>query len=263
MPVAISTLFVWLQTYGHRLVLEHSVHVEQLGLFAAGYGLAVQAMLAVELVLNTWFLPRFYQQADTPAKGRNTAWLVYARSMWFPSVVGMAVVYSAAQAIGQLLLAPQYQAAVQYVQMGVVVEWLRIQVGVLALYFHQQKRTSALVWPMGVGALLALALLVWRVPLDGLDITLPCLALGALLMAAGLLWRIGPGHRPNLWHGLMAVLWLSLVFAAMWWMVLRPPWQLWPVLQWLGLWLMVGLWSLFLATQEPKVLDEDNPWYEP
>jgi O-antigen/teichoic acid export membrane protein len=263
MPVAVSTLFIWLQTYGHRLVLEHSVSMVQLGLFAAGYGLAVQAMLAVELVLNTWFLPRFYQGADTPAQGRRTAWLQYAKSMWFPSVVGMAVVYSAAQPIGHALLAPQYHSAVQYVQMGVVVEWLRIQVGVLGLYFHQYKRTKALVLPIGVGAVLALGLIAWRVPIDGLDITLPCLALGAVCMAMGLLLRITPGHRPNLWQCLVAMVWLSVVFVAMWGLVLRPPWALWPLLQWFAVWLVLGLWSLVLATQKPTVLDEDHPYYVP
>lgn len=211
LPVAVSAGFFWLNFQGYRLILSHFVSLEALGLFAAGYGLAVQIMAALELVLNTWFQPRFYQRCDAPDRNvRKSAWVVYAHQVALPCLLAAGLVIAAAPMFVKIMLGPAYQNTVLFVQMGVVVELLRVLSGTAGLYFHQHKTTYKLIVPSAAGAILAILLMIYWVSGWGVVWVLPALAVGALLTFVSLqswvMHTSGLRFKQFKWIGVCAVL---------------------------------------------------------
>lgn len=196
LPVALSAAFVWMHLHGYRLVLGELISLAELGLFAAGYALAIQLMSAIELILNTWFQPVFYRSCDShSSKVRDSAWATYACNIWLPATLAALALFSGAPLFVKLMLGENYQNTVQYVQFGALVEFARILVGVTGLYFHQHRQTKKLILPSMAGALVAIPLIWFLVP-DG-DISLALLALfaGSLLSFAWLVIQIPQENR--------------------------------------------------------------------
>ncbi|HEX4916935.1 MAG TPA: oligosaccharide flippase family protein [Limnobacter sp.] len=241
-PVALSAGFVWLHMHGYRLVLGEYVSLVELGLFAAGYTLAIQIMAAVELILNTWFQPGFYRACDSnKAEERSAAWSTYATSIWFPSALAAAALFSGAPLFVQYMLGDSYQSTAQYVQFGALVEFCRILGGVTGLYFHQQKQTTGLVLPTAVGAVLAIGLIVYWVPLHGLSFALPALCAGGVLSFLLMYGRVLPVHRPT--AKAVGMLVLVCTLAALVCVFLQAVHTQFPsawALAWLVLWSAVG-----------------------
>ncbi|MCS6757706.1 MAG: oligosaccharide flippase family protein [Candidatus Devosia euplotis] len=163
-PVALASGFSWLQSQGYRLVSVDELGLAPLGLFVAGYGIAAGLMAAFESILTTYFQPRFYKSINQGAGDRGAAWTFYA-SAFVPSVILVTCFLAAlAPELTRFLVGPDYQSASQFVIWGVLAEGARVLVGVYSMSAHAEMKTSLLLWPNALGALLCIALVWLLVP---------------------------------------------------------------------------------------------------
>ncbi len=160
-PVALTLACTWLQFQGYRFVLADYAGYAALGYFVAGYGVAAGLFGAFEQVVMSWFMPRFYRQANGLGEDSGTAWVNYAACVLPLSVLCFGAVFSLADLWVSGMLGPAFQNTQIYVQLGAMSEWLRVVLSVYGLVAHQSMRTRTLVLPQLVGALIALGLVVW------------------------------------------------------------------------------------------------------
>ena len=233
------------------LVLGELVSLTELGLFAAGYTLAIQVVAAVELILNTWFQPVFYKDCDSESSAvQSSAWSKYACNIWLPAALAVSALVSGAPFFVRFMLGDGYQNTVHYVQLGALVEFGRILVGVGGLYFHQHKQTNKLILPSAAGAVVALLLVLLWVPQYGVSSTLPALFVGCLLSFGWLLFLIPKSSRPSLraWMNLLkgVLLALFLLIICMVFQIQLADYWLWV---WTVLWTVVGVIYLKMRIQ--------------
>lgn len=211
-PLALAVGLNWAHMQGYRFLLAERVSLGELGLFAAGYGVAASLMAAMEMVLTTWFQPSFYQQANsTNSTIRSNAWQAYAEKMLPSSMIGFAALIAIAPDLTSLMLGPEYQTSTRYVMLGALAEWFRVLVGLFGLTAHLQMNTRSLIIPNLLGAFVTFALLVWLLPDFGLDIAPISVTIGSCVVLAYLYWTAqGSDFAMKLdWSGLLRIVALS------------------------------------------------------
>lgn len=151
-PIGVAVLLQWLHMQGYRFLLAERFGLAQLGLYAAGYGVAASLISALETLLTTWYQPIFYRMANsTDATQRDRAWPVYASVMLPVSTLGMTALVAVSPSLPKLLLGAAFQDAGRFVLLGALAEWARMLVGLVGLNAHRQMSTRQLILPNLVG----------------------------------------------------------------------------------------------------------------
>jgi len=180
-PISLAVSLGWIQSQSYRFIVEHSLGLHDLGLFAAGYGISAGLTAGFESMLTTHFQSIFYKQVNAETEGSaDAAWRNYARSV-LPSIALTAfLIIGVAPQLTDLLLSAEYSASYQYVLWGAGAEFFRITTAVFALFAHAKMMTKILVYPNLLGAFLALVL-VWLLVINyGIAGIGPGLALSSL-----------------------------------------------------------------------------------
>jgi O-antigen/teichoic acid export membrane protein len=184
-PVALAAGMNWAQMQGYRFLLAERVGLAELGMFAAGYGLAASLMAAMETVLTTWFQPKFYRQANaSDRETRASAWQKYAAIMLPSSMLGFSALVASAPYLTVIMLGPAYQDSWRYVMLGALAEWTRVLVGLFGLIAHLGMNTRTLILPNLIGCSVTYAILLWLQPKFGLDAAPVSVAVGGFVVAA-------------------------------------------------------------------------------
>lgn len=167
-PVAISVGFNWLQTQGYRFFVADSLGLVALGLFVVGYGISAGLMAAFESVLTTYFQPRFYKRVSTSSLAEQSlAWNKYAGAI-LPSLMLVTFLLAGlAPELTRFIVGPAYQSASQYVVWGVLAEGARVLAGVYSMSAHAKMKTSLLLLPNLLGAVVCIALIWTLAPVLG------------------------------------------------------------------------------------------------
>ncbi|MFG6486786.1 lipopolysaccharide biosynthesis protein [Roseateles sp. BYS78W] len=153
-PIAIAVLLQWAHMQGYRFLLAERFGLAQLGLYAAGYGLAASLMSAAETILTTWFQPQFYRDvnAEDPLR-RDRAWATYASVLIPASLLAVTALIAAAPSLPRVMLGPAFHGVSDFVVLGALAEWARMMVGMIGLNAHRHMATRALIVPNILGAL--------------------------------------------------------------------------------------------------------------
>jgi len=180
-PISVAVSLGWVQSQSYRFIVEHSLGLHELGLFAAGYGISVGLTAGFESMITTYFQSIFYKQVNAEAEGSaDAAWHAYARSV-LPSITLTAFfIIGVAPQLTSLLLSAEYGSSYQYVMWGAGAELCRITIAVFALFAHAKMMTRILIYPNLLGAVLAVALVWLLVPSYGIAGVGPALALSLL-----------------------------------------------------------------------------------
>lgn len=180
-PISLAVSLGWVQSQSYRFVVEHSLGLHDLGLFAAGYGISAGLTAGFESMITTHFQSIFYRQVNARAEGSaDAAWHDYARSV-LPSIALTAfLIIGVAPQLTGLLLAAEYSASYRYVMWGAGAELCRTTIAVFALFAHARMITKILIYPNLLGASLAVVL-VWLLVINyGIAGIGPALALSSL-----------------------------------------------------------------------------------
>jgi O-antigen/teichoic acid export membrane protein len=180
-PISLAVSLGWIQSQSYRFIVEHSLGLHDLGLFAAGYGISAGLTAGFESMLTTHFQSIFYKQVNSEtAGGAEAAWHHYARSV-LPSIALTAfLIIGVAPQLTDLLLSAEYSTSYQYVMWGAGAEFCRITTAVFALFAHAKMMTKILIYPNLLGAFSAVVLVWLLVTKYGIAGIGPGLALSSL-----------------------------------------------------------------------------------
>lgn len=167
-PISIAVGLGWAQSQGYRFMMESTLGLHALGLFAAGYGISAGVVSAFESIFTTYLQPRFYKHISNDSLvEQSKAWSDYAGAI-FPSLllVGL-VTFATAPELTRLMLGPEYWAAFQFIGWGVVAELARVASGVYGMVAHARMKTKLLIVPSIIGASSSIVLIWWLMPIYG------------------------------------------------------------------------------------------------
>ena len=167
-PIAVAVGLGWGQTQGYRFLMESSLGLYQLGLFAAGYGISAGLISAFDSIFSTYLQPIFYKNISSGNRlEKSDAWNRYAE-IYFPSLLLVGLLTGALAAeLTRLLLGPEFQDSYRFVVWGAIAEIARISLSIFALVPHATKKTSLLVLPNLVGALAVISMIFILTPILG------------------------------------------------------------------------------------------------
>lgn len=167
-PISIAVGFGWLQSQSYRIIMESSLGLHALGLFATGYGISVGIISACESVFLIYLQPAFYKRiTNGNLIEQSNAWNEYSGTM-LPSLVlvGFFVVATSSE-ISKILLGTQYLSSSEFIVWGALSDLARVSTGMYGMIAHARMKTNLLLIPSIVGASLSLFLIWMLIPMFG------------------------------------------------------------------------------------------------
>jgi len=167
-PISIAVGLGWVQTQSYRFMMESSLGLHALGLFAAGYGISAGIISAFESVFTTYLQPIFYKDiSNDNVLEQSKAWREYAGAI-FPSLmlVGFVILATASE-LTRAMLGSEYWLSSQFIVWGVIAELARVASGIYGMIAHARMKTRLLLVPSLLGASLSIALIWWLIPKYG------------------------------------------------------------------------------------------------
>ncbi|MDB5799554.1 MAG: hypothetical protein JWL63_493 [Rhodocyclales bacterium] len=187
-PIMAAAGMNWVQTQSYRFVLNGSLGLESLGFFVAGYGLSAGLISGLESMLMTWLHPVFYRNLSEGGNdSAERAWSEYAGAILPSILLFTCLIVALAPEVTRILLGPRYVASANYAIWGALAEAMRVVASVYAMAAHARMKTSLLLWPNALGAVLAVLLVFLLVPtLGGVGAGVALSVTGAILV---LVWH--------------------------------------------------------------------------
>lgn len=152
-PIMFSTLFMWIQSQGYRVVVEKHLGAVSLASLGVGLGVASSVAALVESLTSQVLYPIFFLEIRNVNKqSRKDAWekiwrraiIVYLPAMSFFCVFSDLFLY--------LLTAPQYHFAGVVMKWGCVIELFRMLTNLVYLVAHSERETKKSIPAFAIGA---------------------------------------------------------------------------------------------------------------
>ena len=167
-PISIAVGLGWTQTQSYRFMMESSLGLHALGIFAAGYGISMAIISGFETIFTTYLQPIFYKKiSNSELSVQVAAWQDYAETI-FPSLLLVGFfIWSITPELTRLILAVEYRSSQEYIGWAIIAELARVATAVFGMAAHARMKTKFLLVPNLVGALAFLILLYFLMPLYG------------------------------------------------------------------------------------------------
>jgi O-antigen/teichoic acid export membrane protein len=167
-PVAIAVGLGWVQSQGYRYIIQGRLGLDELGLFAAGFGISSGLISGFEAIFSAYFQPKFYERVSLgDDKEQSQAWVDYAK-ITIPALLLTAfLIVSVAPELTNLLLGSGYKESAQFIVWGALAEFGRISTAVFGMLAHARMNTKMLLLPNLAGAVAAILLISVLAPLYG------------------------------------------------------------------------------------------------
>lgn len=154
-PLVVATFLMWLSQSGYRFLIEYYWGLESLAFFAVGLTVAGAIWAVIEAVSSQFLYPYFYRGASSDDVEQVKSVYSDLVNVLIPVyvLIAGAMVLSAPYVL-KVLVDAQYQSALLFVKIGVIVELLRLSAGVFSLAAHVTHNTQKLTLPYAFGVLL-------------------------------------------------------------------------------------------------------------
>jgi O-antigen/teichoic acid export membrane protein len=182
-PILIGASLIWVQSQSYRFIMENSMGLVQVGLFAAGYGISAGMIAGIEAILTSYFQPTFYRNInseDVVAQGK--AWTNYAEAILQPLLPVGFLLIAVAPELTALLLGANYAESSQFIVWGAIAELARVAYGVYGMAAHARMKTNLLLLPSLVGVIVSIAGTILLMPKYGAHGVGIALALAGIAM---------------------------------------------------------------------------------
>ena len=218
LPLAVATGFMWLQLSGYRFVVEHYWGLVQLGFLAVGLQLAGQIFALAESLAMQFLYPLFYRRVTN---FENVSEVELAFSDLLNTLLPVYFLLTGfvifnAQYLLKILVAPQFQHAINFVMLGASIELCRVLGNVLSNAAQVKRKTKSLALPYAIGSFICLFFIylagIWQ-----MEIIWACMALtlGAMAMLGTMLFKMYKQIRFNLdvWRCVLSALAMFMMAA--------------------------------------------------
>jgi len=154
LPLSLATGLMWLQLSGYRFLINSYWGLAQLGFIAVGLQLAGQIWALTESLAMQFLYPMFFRRVsshenESEVKQALSDLLNTLVPVYFV-ITGMLV--ACAPYLLEVLVAPQFRDAVEFVMLGSLVELCRVLGNLLSNAAHVRRKTKTLNLPYAVGA---------------------------------------------------------------------------------------------------------------
>ena len=156
-PLVLSIGLTWLQSQAYRFIVGDKLGLEVLALFVLGYGLSANIIASLEAVLSTYFQPAYFKSLVSNDKTvQASAWNRYSQTIFPVLLVTLVFITLFSKELTSLVVGPQFQSASKYVVWGAICDSCRVLTSTYALVAHAQRKTSSLLMPNIIAAIIAL-----------------------------------------------------------------------------------------------------------
>ena len=155
LPLAAATGLMWLQNTGYRFWVGGAWGVAELGILVIGLSISAQIWAIIESLSMQFLNPYFFrhitevktdvQKASVLSDMVNVMWPVYA------VLAGFNVLFASSLLV--VLTDARYHAAVTFVMLGVLIEFARCTANLWSYASQIERRTTKIILPYGLGAL--------------------------------------------------------------------------------------------------------------
>jgi len=158
-PLAIATLFMWLQNQGYRIIVEKNIGLEFLGFFGVGMAVSGQIASVVESIVMQYFHPIYYQHiTNTSIENRkkaidaliNKVLPIYFMLAIFLTFTGKYVL--------EILVDEKYYEAYLFTIFGIWIEFFRMTTSLFGNISQSEMNTKKIMTPYVVGSLITIVL---------------------------------------------------------------------------------------------------------
>lgn len=142
-PVAITTLFMWFNSQGYRVLVEKTIGIEQLASLGLGLGLAASLSSILESVVSQYLYPVYYKEiAHSDLFNRSKAWLdlwekassIYLCTIFLFLPLSIIAV--------DFLLSKKFDGIYFVIFLGLGLELFRLLTNLTYLVAHAEKKTE-------------------------------------------------------------------------------------------------------------------------
>lgn len=161
LPLALATGLMWLQLSGYRFVIESYWGLAQLGYLAVGLQLAAQIWGLAESLSTQFLYPLFYRRVSAHEKllEVDLAFSDLLNTLVPVYLVLAGVTILSAPYLLKLLVAPQFQDALNFVMLGAGIELCRVLGNLFSNAAHIRRKTKSLALPYAIGSVTTLGLI--------------------------------------------------------------------------------------------------------
>lgn len=153
-PLGVATLFMWAQSSGLRILVEHFYTLEYLAFLGVGLALASQITVTVESIITQVYHPIYYAKLESDDIQVRTEALNKTLELVIPVYLLMFIyVISFSKEIFSILINQQYHSAYTFLMIGMVFEFFRMLTNLYSNAFHSEMATKNLILPYFFGAL--------------------------------------------------------------------------------------------------------------
>jgi O-antigen/teichoic acid export membrane protein len=152
-PLAIATLFMWLQNQGYRIIVEKNIGLEFFGFFAVGMAISGQTASAVESITVQYFHPIYYKRiTNTTSENRQTAINDLINTV-LPIYFMLALFLSfLAKNLMEILVYGRYHEAYIFTIFGIWIEFFRMTTNLFGNISQSEMNTKEFMTPYVIGS---------------------------------------------------------------------------------------------------------------
>ncbi len=173
-PLTAGALFMWLQNYSYRLIVEKIAGAELLGYLGVGMGISVSLASITESLIQQVYFPDFYKNLHGADKrARAIAWNKLAVKSVPIYLAATAFAIVAAPQLTRILVAKSFSGVSVYIALGAVVEMLRMTSNIVSVGAQSEMKTDILVKPYLWGGIAAVILVYISSQMPRREILIP------------------------------------------------------------------------------------------
>ena len=154
-PIAIATLFMWLQNSGYRVIIEQKISLEFLGYLGVGLAVSYQLASVFESILTQYLSPIYYQKISNQLELENRIqsfeWLVNIKLPMYFSLAFYVTIF--APYIVDILVDERYKNVYIFSIFGIWIEFLRILTNTFYIIALSELKTKKIMFPYILGSL--------------------------------------------------------------------------------------------------------------
>lgn len=151
-PLGVATLFMWAQSSGLRILVEHFYTLEYLAFLGVGLALASQITVTVEGIITQIYHPIYYARLESEDIAVRAESLNRTLELVIPVYLLMfiyVIVFS--KEIFIILINEQYHNAYTFLMIGMIFEFFRMLTNLYSNAFHSEMATKNLMLPYFIG----------------------------------------------------------------------------------------------------------------
>ncbi len=158
-PLSFSTLFMWGQNSGYRIIVEKNIGLEFLGFLGVGLAISSQISSTFESIVMQYFHPIYYQQiTDATYSDRKKAINILINKIlpiYFMLAIFLCVF---AKYIVIILADSKYHGAYIFTMFGIWIEFFRMVTNLLGNISQSEMNTKKFMVPYLIGSITTLVL---------------------------------------------------------------------------------------------------------